>query len=209
MSEFISLTFGKISGRHGNVVATVSKSTGKTHLRIYNPPSNPRTPKQMAVREKFSMVNKEMRPFRALFKITFGGNDGVRKAISLVFRTAIAGEYKTYKIDYTKLIISEGALNTACTPSATKTAANTIKVEWDYTEDFYGINPNDSVNLIFYNEITKELLFKQSVSLRNIETVDNTMPEVWIGSKIHCYIYFTTADGKTNSISQYISEVQL
>jgi hypothetical protein len=73
MSEFISHTFGKISGRHGNVVATVSKATGKTHLRIYNPPSNPQTPKQMAHRQKFALVNKEMRPFRPIFKITFGG----------------------------------------------------------------------------------------------------------------------------------------
>jgi len=208
MSEFISYTFGKISGRHGNVIATVSKATGKTHLRTYNPPSNPRTPKQMAHRQKFSMVNKEMRPFRPIFKITFGGNNGVQKAISLVFKNAIAGEYPTYKIDYTKLIISEGVTDTAGNLSAVKTSANTIKVDWNFT-NFIGSKSDDTVSLIFFNEITKTLLFKQAVSLRNIETVDNIMPQVWIGSKIHCWIYFTTADGKINSISQYISEVQL
>ena len=209
MSEFESSTFGKISGRHGTAVAMRSKSTGKTYLRLYNAPSNPRTPKQMAVREKFSMVNKEMRPFRPLFKITFGGNSGVRQGISLAFRTAIVGEYPTYFIDYTNLIISDGAADTARSLSAVKTAGNTIKVDWNFTEDFVGSNLDDSVNLIFFNEITKEVMLKQAVSLRNIETVDNAMPEVWIGSKIHCYIYFTTADGITNSISQYISEVQL
>ena len=90
MSKFISSTFGLISGRHGTAVAMISKSTGKNYLRIHFVPSDPKTAKQLAQRAKFGFVTSEMNCFHNLFKITFGGNQGVSHGLSLAFK-AVTG----------------------------------------------------------------------------------------------------------------------
>ena len=50
MATFKSLTFGKISGKYGDALATQSKATGKNYLRAASEPTNPRTDKQVAHR---------------------------------------------------------------------------------------------------------------------------------------------------------------
>ena len=49
MAKFSSTTFGPISGRHGTAVAATTKD-GKSYIRVYRAPSNPKTEKQVAHR---------------------------------------------------------------------------------------------------------------------------------------------------------------
>ncbi|MFZ4726114.1 MAG: DUF6266 family protein [Paludibacter sp.] len=207
MSEFISSTFGKISGRHGNAVAMQSKSTGKTYLRLHSVPTDPKTAKQLAHRAKFSFVNQEMSCLRNLFKITFGGNQGVNKAISLAFKN-VTGEYPNFSFDYSKLIISTGNLNTSDLLSATKTVGTKVNFEWDPTIGFQG-DDNDGVNLVFLSAISKIGIIKQNHALRGVGNVEVELPPVWAGQDVHCWIFFSSPDGLTNSTSQYMGLVQL
>jgi hypothetical protein len=207
MSEFISSTFGKISGRHGTAVAMKSKSTGKTYLRLHSVPSDPKTAKQVAQRFKFGFVNREMNCMRNLFKITYGGNQGVSRGVSLAFN-AVTGEYPDYVIDFSKLVIAEGGLNTSSFLKVAKTTGNTLKFEWDTTVGFQG-DDNDGVNIVLLNDQNKIGLLKQNIVLRSLGTVDIELPAVWEGQSVHCWIYFSSPDGTLNSNSQYIDLVQL
>src|SRR5665647_2482017 len=83
MAQFKSTTFGKISGKYGEALATQSKTTGKNYLRVSSVPSNPRTPKQVEHRGKFGYINRVMRSFYPVLKVTFGGNTGIRQGINL------------------------------------------------------------------------------------------------------------------------------
>lgn len=206
MATFYSTTFGAISGRHGSAVAAQTKD-GKCILKVYKAPSNPNTEKQVAQRAKFGFVNKEMNAFRNLFKITFGGNQGVSRGVSLAFN-AITGEYPDYAIDYSKLIISEGNVDTSGFLKATKTVGTTIKIEWDAIIGFQG-DDNDGVNLVFLNAETKVGLFKQNHVLRSEGNTEISLPDIWAGQKVHCWIFFNTPVGYNNSNSQYIDLVQL
>ena len=207
MSEFISSTFGKISGRHGTAVAMKSKSTGKTYLRLYSVPTDPKTAKQVAQRSKFGFVNQEMNCMRNLFKITYGGNQGVSRGVSLAFG-AVTGEYPNFSIDYSKLILSQGGLDTSGLLNVVKTAGTTLKFDWDTTSGYQG-DDNDGVNLVILNADTKVGLLKQNMVLRGAGTIDVELPAVWAGQSVHCWIYFSSPDGKMNSTSQYIDFVQL
>ena len=207
MSEFISSTFGKISGRHGTAVAMKSKKTGKTYLRLHSVPSDPKTAKQVAHRAKFGFVNKEMNCMRNLFKITFGDNHGVSHGISLAFG-AVTGDYPDFSMDFSKLIIAQGGLNTSSFLNITKTNGTTLKFEWDTTVGFQ-CDDNDGVNIVLLNDQNRVGLLKQNIVVRGEGTVDIELPPVWAGQKVHCWIYFSSPDGMNTSESQFIETVQL
>ncbi len=208
MATFKSTTFGKISGKYGEALATQSKTTGKNYLRVASAPSNPRTLKQVEHRGKFGFVNRVMRSFYPVFKVTFGGNTGIRYGINLAFKNAILGEYPDFLLDYTQLIFTDGGLYQAGSVNAQKSGANSVKVDWDYS-DMAGNNSTDLTNLIFYNEDTDQAILKQTLVARETITQTVELPAIWAGGKIHCWIYFTAPNGITNSISQYVDRIQL
>ena len=208
MATFKSTTFGKISGKYGEALATKSKTTGKNYLRVASEPTNPRTPKQVEHRTKFGYINRALRSFFPIYKITFGGNVGIRLGINIAFKNAVVGEYPDYTMDYTQLIFTDGGLYRTGRVTAVKSGNSAVKIDWDNT-NMAGSKSTDLVNFIFYNEVTDEGILQQAASSRESATATIEIPEIWAGGKIHCWMYFCTMDGVTNSISQYIDLVQL
>lgn len=208
MATFKSTTFGKISGKYGEALATKSKTTGKNYLRVASVPSNPRTPKQVEHRGKFGYINRVMRSFYPVFKITFGGNAGIRYGINIAFKNAILGEYPDFSLDYAQLVFTDGALYQTGSATSEKSGSNSVKIDWDYS-DMAGNNSTDLVNLIFFNEAADQAILKLAVVNRELATTTIELPAIWTGGKIHCWIYFTSPDNITNSTSQYIDMIQL
>jgi len=207
MAQFKSTTFGKISGKFGEALATKSKTTGKNYLRVASVPFNPRTHKQVEHRGKFGYINHVMRSFYPVFKVTFGGNVGIRYGVNFAFKNAILGEYPDLLLDYTKLQFTNGALYQTNEVTVKKSEESSVRIDWDYTE-MAGNNPTDLVNLIVFNEDADQAILKQAVVNRELTTSTVELPAIWSGGKIHCWIYFCTEDGITNSISQYIDMIQ-
>lgn len=207
MSEFISSTFGKISGKHGTAVAMKSKSTGKTYLRMHTVPSDPKTAKQVAQRSKFGFVTGEMKCMRNLFKFTFGGNAGVNRGVSLAFG-AVTGEYPDFSLDFSKIKISEGGLDVAGQVAVEKTADTTLKFDWDTTVGTQS-TANDLVNIVMLNAETKVSILKQDNMTRIQGNAEIELPAIWAGHSVHCWLFFTSVDGISMSNSQYIDLVQL
>ncbi len=175
MATFNSTTFGKISGKYGEALATKSKTTGKNYLRPASVPTNPRTPKQVEHRGKFGYINRVMRSFYPVFKITFGGNVGIRFGINIAFKNAIVGEYPDFLLDYSQLQFTDGGLYQTGLVTAGKSADHSIKIDWDYS-DMAGNNAEDTLNLIFYNEDTDQAVLKQAVATRDLATVTVELP---------------------------------
>jgi hypothetical protein len=208
MATFKSLTFGKISGKYGDALATQSKATGKNYLRAASVPTNPRTDKQVAHRAKFGYINSVLRPFYPVFKANFGGNQGIRYAINKAFKDAIVGEYPDYSIDLEKLIFAEGTIYTVETATAEKVAPGKVKIEWD-TTNLDGNVPTALANFVFYNELSDKALTVTSDVMHSVGTATVDMPAIWNGATIHCWIYFSTDNGLRFSNSQYINSVEL
>lgn len=208
MAQFKSTTFGKISGKYGEALATKSKTTGKNYLRVASVPSNPRTDKQVAHRGKFGYINRVMRSFYPVFKTTFGGNVGIRLGINKAFKDAVHGEFPDFQLDYSKLLFTEGGLYQSNLVTAAKSEGNSVTIDWDYS-DMAGNNPDDLVNIIIFNEVADQAILKQAIGERELATITVELPAIWAGGKIHFWMYFTSPDGATNSISQYIDMIQL
>ena len=208
MAQFKSTTFGKISGKYGEALATQSKTTGKNYLRVSSVPSNPRTPKQVEHRGKFGYINRVMRSFYPVLKVTFGGNTGIRQGINIAFKNAILGEYPDYSLDYSKLIFTDGALYQTNEVTAQKSGESSVKIDWNYSK-MAGNNPLDQVNIICFNKDADQSVLDVAVATRDAVTFTDELPEIWIGGTIYCWIYFSSPDGTINSVSQFIGQVQL
>jgi len=208
MATFKSLTFGKISGKYGDALATQSKATGKNYLRVASVPTNPRTDKQVAHRAKFAFINSVLRPFYPVFKKNFGGNPGIRYGINIGFKNAIVGEYPDFSIDLSKLMFAEGPIYTVDSVTAEKAVPGKLKMDWD-TTIFEGTDPNALAQFVFFNELTNQVLTNASEVKHSVGIVTVDMPAIWNGATIHCWIYFSSDNGMRLSNSQYISSVEL
>ena len=208
MSTFVSTTFGKISGRHGSAVAAIVKN-GKNVLKVFTAPFNPKSVKQVAQRTKFKFVITTLLCMNDLFKITFQGLGEFHHAVSLALKYAVTGTSPNFSLDYTKLIMSQGSVYVAKQLTAAKTTGTSVKVDWVCSSGKTSGLDTDNVSLVFFNETEKEAVLKQNCAQRSANTIEVELPAEWAGGNVHSWIYFSLADGSRNSLSQYISEVQL
>jgi hypothetical protein len=67
----------------------------------------------------------------------------------------------------------------------------------------------DWVSLVFFQEEEQQAVFKQNCTLRSAGTFTMDLPKEWAGGTLHSWIYFSTPNGSRNSLSSYISGIQL
>jgi hypothetical protein len=208
MATFKSTTFGKISGRHGSAVAAELRN-GMNVLKVFTPPFNSKSVKQVAQRTKFRLVITSLNCLHDLFSITFRTTGGAHHAVSLALKNAVTGTSPDFSIDYTKLVLSEGSIYGTSQVIAAKTTGTSVRIDW--VNNLYNTSAlaTDNVNLIFFKEAEKEAVLLENCTQRAAETVEVELPAEWAGGNVHSWIYFTNADGLHNSLSKYISLVQL
>ena len=209
MAKFNSTTFGTISGRHGSAVAATTKD-GKSYLRIFRAPSDPKSKKQVAQRTKFAFANSSLSCFRGLFKETFNNSKGMNTGVSYALKDAIVGEYPDFTIDYSKLTFTTGSINQVLSASASLNN-NKVTIKWDFIEASLS-KADDNVSFIFFNENTQLSIHMKGACLRGDKTFEVELPEAWKGSEVHCWMYVSATNNlmSTNySVSQYIEALQL
>lgn len=206
MATFKSTTFGKISGKYGDALATQSKATGKNYLRVASEPTNPRTDKQIAHRAKFGFMNSVLVPFYPVFKENFGGNMGIRYGVSDAYKNAISGVHPDFVLDLSKVKMSEGSLYTVTNTAIEKADTAKFKVDWDTTV-LKETDPNSQASFVFFNEDTRQVYTCSDMAALMEGTVTIDMPVIWNEANIHVWLYFVSADGLQKSNSQYIGSL--
>ena len=202
MSKFISTTFGKISGRHGTAVA--ADYHGNSILKVFTPPANPRSPKQVAHRAKFAFLVKTLRPFAPVFRKTFGsGPRGTGKGFSMAFREAVTGEAPNFSINWSNVVLSSGSLLSPLPVNLSLANGNQVTVTWDATL-YNAANPNDEVSLVVLNESTRALIFFNARALRSEETFTFNLPVNWEGVVLHVWLFLTNVSQTQFTDSVYM-----
>jgi hypothetical protein len=201
MAKFKSSTFGKISGKHGDVVAVTMKD-GTTYFRAHIIPPNPNTIKQQSQRSKFGFAVRELNCMRKLFTVTFGGQYGINRAVSLAMKTCVSGEFPDFRIDYSRLQLAVGNLVLPSTQSLQKLADKVFKLMWSYNEELLE-NPADELSIVVFNNTLKQIIHLQNNALRASRAVEFSLPDSWLSSEIHVWLYFSSANNNTFSNSKY------
>ena len=207
MAKFKSSTFGEISGKHGDVVAVTMKD-GTCYFRAYIIPPNPNTAKQQSQRGIFGFVVKELNCMRKLFSVTFGGQYGINRAVSLAMKTCVSGEFPDFKIDYSKLQLSKGSIQVPANLTISGLKQNSFMLEWSYA-DLLNEVQDDNLSMVFLNATKKEMIFNQNIALRSTKVVEFTLPEYWSESEIHAWLYFRSSSNNSFSDSKYLGVITI
>jgi hypothetical protein len=202
MATFKSTTFGKISGKHGTAVAATRKD-GLNILKVYRIASNPNTEGQKNQRGKFGFVVKELNCMRKLFTVTFGGQYGINRAVSLAMKTCVSGEYPDFKIDYSQLQISKGNVPVPGSPEINNLINNLYKLEWSDSE-LLNEKTDDNLCIVLLNATKKQMIHNQNFALRSKRNIDFSIPEYWSDSEIHAWLYFSSSNNNYFSDSKYL-----
>jgi hypothetical protein len=207
MAKFNSTTFGTISGRHGSAVASTTKD-GKSILRVFKAPSNPNTEAQITQRSKFGFVNSELSSLREIFKVTFRDSRGMNKAVSCAIKEAVIGNSSEFSIDYSKLMFASGSIQLPEEITAVAISDDGVKLDWDTTLRMEDENP-DELNVVLMNVESKFTILRENTALRSAGTITISVPDIWKGVDIYCWIYFSTPENKLTSNSKFIGTLKI
>src|SRR5690554_4677005 len=180
--------FNSGRGRLGNLVFYKMNGQGivRTKPAQYK---DRKSPAQLAQRQRLQVVNRFLKPFSALLKITFPpettGRTARTEAFSYIMRNALTGDYPIICIDKSKVLLCRGPL--PLPERVTVTAqSDGLLIEWENGSKVTGSRAGDTLILMAYSEVSGMADFRFTDTCRTAETYlwKPALPEadldVWI-----------------------------
>jgi hypothetical protein len=199
---------GGFIGKVGTVVG--GKWKGIEYMRFKGPSKKKNNaPRQIEQQAKFALATDMVSNMSDLFKITYKSYEqqmtARNKAVSGIVNDAITGTYPDFAIDFSKVLISKGKLNTELSPSLA-VSAGILTWQWTFNGRQTGANGKDRSIVVAYCPFFKHCLYVVYGPEResNTATLD-VVP--FMGKTIHTWLSFITEDGSKVSDSTYTGEL--
>ena len=206
MGKLTNGLFGGFHGRVGNLVGYTLN--GKQIIRMIGKTEKPLTPARKANCEKMKVVNEILKPsihaIRAGFRLAVIGTDKneYNEAVSYNKKNAIQGEYPNISLDYTKVLMSMGALPVAVNPSISQSGAE-IRFNWEISVSPVSEYHTDRTMLVIYFPDIKETCC-QLIGAKRVEGNDViVISQEHVNQRMEAYITFIKDNGKQISDSVY------
>ena len=215
--EEIDLDKLRRSGKIGPVVVYTTKY-GTEVLREHVIPKDPKTPKQLAYRMKFTLVSRAVSPFSKIIKDGYNQKRGAYRAvISNALKEAIEGEYPYFSFNYSKIQLTEGKLKL---PSKIEASIqnNLLIITWNpQTKGLPVLNrSDDKVNIVCLDESTNKVFVKYNAAKRGDGEVNidinkllkrDSESQTINSEKLHFWLYLSSKYGEDNSGSGYVDRI--
>lgn len=203
--------FGDFHGRHGNMVfyKLNGKTVGRT-IGVVDPSTY--TDNQFAVRQKTTLINPLLKATKAFTRVGFKNTPRVENwdfysmATSMNNPGAITGKYPDQEIDYSKVILSMGAISAPLHPQV-KLINNTLEFNWRADQDNERAHLRDQIMLCAYFPETEKALTLLSGARRNEEKQTLPLPSFTHNMIIETYISFVADDRDDVSNSVYVGRI--
>lgn len=206
MARFKDSIGGGLSGKIGPVVTYVRNGTQV--VRSLPISKDPKTPKQLAHRMKFSLVNKGLSPLNHAIRLGYQNKrDAYSMLVGKAYHEAITGEYPDFMLDYSKIQIAEGKLPLPADITIQRGAdERTVHFSWDtqIVRPASGDRNDDRVNIIYLNEVLQGTGQLFSAAKRADGSASLNLPDGWMPEKTLFWIYFTSSDLQHNSDSVFV-----
>lgn len=210
---------GPTSGKVGPVVGAKWKSLTTVRARPRKSAS-PATVLQQDQQNKLSLLSTffsallELLPvsFRPL-KINLSAHNA---AVSFNLKRSVFVDTKPIGLDYSKIVVSRGSLFSASGVQVMISDEGILRLSWnddsgDWCDSVYESREMDTLTVVFNYRNNKNMeLFHYSQQLATraeLSAVSQLPKQILQADLIHCWIYFTSSDGKMASQSQYYSIV--
>ena len=199
---------GGLSGKLGPVVLYVRNGTQV--VRSNPKQRDPKSPKQLAHRMKFALVNQRLSPLKTIIDVGYKNSDKTyRTLIGEAYREAIVGEYPNFSLDYSKIQISEGKIELPANVTIELGEnPDTVNFRWDPTivREPRTSQDNDQVNIVCLDATGRYAFHELNAARRFHGSVSLEMPNAsWHPASSHFWMFLTSSDSRFHSSSLYIS----
>ena len=206
MASFKDSFFSKLSGKIGPITTYVLN--GKQVVRKSTKPNDPKTPKQLAHRMKFALVNKGLSPLNRSIKLGHRGDTyAYRRLVGKAYHEAIVGEYPDFALDYSKIKIAEGKLQLPAEIKMELDDENrAVNFTWEakIATSQNLAKANDQINIVAFNVKENIVDSFSGVAIRSDGKASITLPRGWNLEDTHFWVYFSSFTLQMNSGSVYV-----
>ncbi|HZH72522.1 MAG TPA: DUF6266 family protein [Mariniphaga sp.] len=200
--------YGGVSGKVGNLIGASWKGINYLRIKPANV-ANPRTPKQLDQRSKFSLMLKFLQPLNEVIKVGYKSQaikmTPINSALSYNIKNAIEGEYPEYSVDFENAILSKGALAQAAGAEYEIQETGKIFLSWTDNSDDPNASGDDKALLVVYNPVKNQAVTSKTVTRADCSG-EVQLPVSFEGDPFHAWIIFQSADEQVVSESTYVGE---
>ncbi|HLN73923.1 MAG TPA: DUF6266 family protein, partial [Prolixibacteraceae bacterium] len=201
---------GGFSGKVGTVIG--GNWNGINYMRgLPTSYTNPRTEAQLSQRAKFAETIKFLRPLTPFLRVGFKNAaykmSGFNAAMSYTLKNALTGTYPAYSIDYTKVLVSRGPLAGAQNPAGDSTIPGKVDFTWENNSSDTGAQEDDKVLLVIYCPTLQKAVTVAGGSTRITGAQSVTVPDLFSGLEVQCYIGFQDATQSVLSDSAFVASI--
>jgi hypothetical protein len=213
MARFLKGIHGAYSGKVGSVIG--SNWRGVDYVRsLARISKNKASEKQLIQRSKFAVTVAFLSPIMDLLKLGYsdklqGKATGYNKALQYMMNNGgVTGTYPDFEIDYSKVVISKGALSNVMAPVWEETFPQEINLSWSPELNKFSAFADDSVILLFYN-MSKNFFSIMESATRADASLSFKLPPSYAGDKIVGWVFTGHRDGVKTSLSIYLGELTI
>ncbi|EDM36924.1 hypothetical protein PBAL39_18659 [Pedobacter sp. BAL39] len=201
---------GRFIGKMRNVVyymlrgQYVSRTIGKQPKR--------KTEKQLANQHAMSVTMDFVRAVNSFIKVSFALEaQGTTKnahnlATSYVKKHALTGQYPNMRVDYSKVILSNGAVPVTPASSITKVKGG-VTISWQTDDKIHWSNQNDMVMVLLYLPGKRMSIPMFNAAKRKDGQVYIPLRDSFANEPMEAFMCFKTADGTEISNSIYLGNL--
>jgi hypothetical protein len=207
---------GGLSGLVGTVVGATFRTIETLRSR---PKKSKKAPVQEQIdqRSRFGLVTELISRINVFIEEGFKPKSKylspVNAAVQYHLNEAVTGVTPNFKVDFTKLLISNGKMPGVAKITFTALAEGNVKVTW--SPDVSNFPPlerplriKDSARLLLYNENADSFTLT-GYEMRSVGTIESMAPRPSAGDTVHGYLFFVAEDGKKTSRSDYMGSVKM
>ena len=203
---------GPFSGLVGTVIGSTWK--GISVMRSRSAKSNrPATEGQMKQRTAFTLMTEFLNPLRDLINIGFQAYQKGLTPYNAAFKTniekAITGVYPALAINYPQIVIGKGRLLAPPEFTVAATTAARLDFTWVNNAVTDSTNGTDLLTILLYNPSKRTFEQAASVAARSSQSYNMAVSAQWSTDTVHAWILFVSVDGKVNSDSRYLGDMEI
>ena len=202
---------GGFSGKIGNVVGARWRNKDIMRAKPRKSSKEP-TLLQLEQRAKFTLVSKFLNSIKLVLSTYFGSPQGDKSRLNLALsyhlKSAVAGNYPNYTMDYSQVMFSKGSL-IGLTGETVNVSLTQIMLDWDDNSNQSNARTDDELLLMWYNATTDTLDFMETGALREDGNYVRTMTGLATGMSISVWAAFRAANTSLVSSSQFLGTITL
>jgi len=203
---------GAFSGKVGNVIGATWN--GVHYMRAV--PVNvrdPKTPKQLAQRQRFSLITSVTRKFKPVIDTGFQRGSGrisaINRAVSYNIKNAITGEYPELEVDFENLSLSRGDLTGSSGISVNSEPGGEIQITWNDNSGDGSARAGDTLFAACYNKEAERLFYQPAAATRDEIECTLSLPDSFYGSDIEIWVFFVSENETDVSDSEYLGTINV